>query len=282
MNYNDKSFYINSIIVISVITLFLVILNHFFLVHINSLFIKIIISLALSLALYLFFAHTLIENYKQSQKRVKNLIDETLHELNTPIATIEANVQLLRKRIKDPKDLKRLERIYQASNNLLKLYNENEALLKSEIDLFEKEEFFIDELINDSIKNFQEMIEKKGLSLEVDIEKKRLYTNRFQFRKAVENLISNAIKYNKTGGKIEIKFQDNLLKFIDSGIGIDTKNLFLIFEKSYQENPSTKGFGLGLTIVKRYCDKEQIDIKIETRKDKGTSIILDLSKILLS
>ena len=281
MSYNDKSFYINSLIVISIITVVIVLIDEYLLKSFDSLFLKIVTSLIISLPLYLFFANSLIQNYKESKKRVKDLIDETLHELNTPIATIEANISLLQNSISNEKDLKRLSRIKMASNNLLNLYNENEALLKSEIELFEKEEFFIDEMIKISVDNFKEMIEKKDLKIELNLEKRSVYTNRYHFKKVIENLISNAIKYNRFGGWVVISLKNNTLTISDSGVGIDTKNLFIIYEKSYQENPSTKGFGLGLTIVKRYCDKERITIKIDTKKDIGTSIILDISKILV-
>lgn len=281
MSYNDKSFYINSLIVISIITVVIVLIDEYLLKSFDSLFLKIVTSLIVSLPLYLFFANSLIQNYKESKKRVKDLIDETLHELNTPIATIEANISLLQNSISNEKDLKRLKRIKMASNNLLNLYNENEALLKSEIELFEKEEFFIDEMIKISVDNFKEMIEKKDLKIELNLEKRSVYTNRYHFKKVIENLISNAIKYNRFGGWVVISLKNNTLTISDSGVGIDTKNLFIIYEKSYQENPSTKGFGLGLTIVKRYCDKERITIKIDTKKDIGTSIILDISKILV-
>jgi len=281
LSYNDKSFYINSLIVISIITVVIVLIDEYLLKSFDSLFLKIVTSLIISLPLYLFFANSLIQNYKESKKRVKDLIDETLHELNTPIATIEANISLLQNSISNEKDLKRLNRIKMASNNLLNLYNENEALLKSEIELFEKEEFFIDEMIKISVDNFKEMIEKKDLKIELNLEKRSVYTNRYHFKKVIENLISNAIKYNRFGGWVVISLKNNTLTISDSGVGIDTKNLFIIYEKSYQENPSTKGFGLGLTIVKRYCDKERITIKIDTKKDIGTSIILDISKILV-
>jgi len=281
LSYNDKSFYINSLIVISIITVVIVLIDEYLLKSFDSLFLKIVTSLIVSLPLYLFFANSLIQNYKESKKRVKDLIDETLHELNTPIATIEANISLLQNSISNEKDLKRLKRIKMASNNLLNLYNENEALLKSEIELFEKEEFFIDEMIKISVDNFKEMIEKKDLKIELNLEKRSVYTNRYHFKKVIENLISNAIKYNRFGGWVVISLKNNTLTISDSGVGIDTKNLFIIYEKSYQENPSTKGFGLGLTIVKRYCDKERITIKIDTKKDIGTSIILDISKILV-
>ena len=77
-------------------------------------------------------------------------------------------------------------------------------------------------------------------------------------------------------GFLKIYTRQKQLIFEDSGIGIDTKNLFIVFEKSFQENPSTKGFGIGLSIVKSYCDKYNITIKIDTKKDIGTKISLDL------
>jgi len=98
------------------------------------------------------------------------------------------------------------------------------------------------------------------------------------FEKIIDNLLSNALKYNKKGGFVRFYIADKKLFIQDSGQGIDSKNLFIIFDKSYQENPSTKGFGIGLSIVKSYCDKEKIDIKIETKKGEGTTIMIDLQQ----
>jgi signal transduction histidine kinase len=239
---------------------------------------RVIIILFVAFGLYFFLASSLIEHYKTSQTNLKNLVDETLHELNTPIATIDANLKMLKDSTKDEKNLKRLARIEGASKKLTSLYEGIEHSIKGEIEDTTKEEFFLDELIKKSLEQTKEQL--ADLIVDVEIPQTYIKADKNGFIKMIDNLISNAIKYNKKGGFIKIYLKNSTLFIEDSGVGIDTKNLFIVFDKSYQENPTTKGFGLGLSIVKSYCDREKIAIKIETKKDKGTMIMLDLTKIL--
>ena len=244
----------------------------------SSLLLDFILVVASAFA-YIFLAIPLTDSFLTSDKKLKTMIDETLHELNTPIATIEANISMLRKSIKDEKNLKRLNRIKDASQNLTKLYQSIEYNIKENIEQIDKNTFDLYQEIENCISKFQEI--KDEIIITNKIPKTEITTDKNGFLKTIENLISNAIKYNKKNGFIHIYLKDKVLHIQDSGIGIDTKNLFIIFEKSFQENPTTKGYGIGLGIVKSFCDKNKINIKIDTKKDKGTTIKLDLSKIIV-
>ncbi|MDB2405638.1 ATP-binding protein, partial [Arcobacteraceae bacterium] len=105
-------------------------------------------------------------------------------------------------------------------------------------------------------------------------------TDKNGFEKTLDNLISNAIKYNKPDGTITISIDNGILQVEDTGIGIDTKNLFHIFDKYYQENSLSTGIGLGLNMVKAYCDKYKINIKIDSKLDEGTVFHLDLKGVM--
>jgi len=228
--------------------------------------------------LYLFLGSSMIDNFLTSDKKLKTMVDETLHELNTPIATIEANITMLKKSITDEKNLKRLNRIKDASKNLIQLYESIEYNIKENIEHVEKNTFNLKFTIDASIEKFQDI--KNNLTITNEVKELYIKTDKNGFIKMLENLISNAIKYNKKDGFVKVYTDENNLCIQDSGIGIDTKNLFIIFDKSFQENPTTKGFGLGLSIVKSFCDKHKIKIKIDTKLDKGTIIILDIKEII--
>jgi signal transduction histidine kinase len=228
--------------------------------------------------LYLYLGKSLIDEFLKSDKNLKNLVDETLHELNTPIATIEANLSMLKKSIKDEKNTKRLNRIDKASKNLTKLYESIEYDIKENIEQIEKSSFDLKELIDESISKFDEI--KDDMKIINQVKPQLIKTDKNGFSKTIDNLISNAIKYNKKDGFVKIYMDKNILNIEDNGIGIDTKNLFIVFDKSYQENPTTEGFGLGLSIVKSFCDRHKIKIKIDTTKDIGTTISLDLGALV--
>ncbi len=254
-------------------------LEHFLtpLVPLTSL--RTILIMILSLALQFFLSTSLLEHYKTQEENLKNLVDETLHELNTPIATIEANLKMLEKSHNDEKTQKRLSRIKQASKNLSTLYESIEHSIKSEIALVEKSTFDLHTLIEKSIHKVSDI--HGDVTIENNTPPLMLKSEQNGFERAIDNLLSNAIKYNRADGKVTFSLKGTQLFIQDTGRGIDSKNLFIIFDKTYQENPSTQGFGLGLSIVKSFCDKEDIMIKIETKKDKGTTIMMELKNLTI-
>ncbi len=231
-----------------------------------------------ALLLHFFLSTSLLEHYKKQEENLKNLVDETLHELNTPIATIEANLKMLEKSHSDEKTLKRLSRISQASTNLSQLYESIEHSIKKEIDTVESERFDLQKLVGQSIQKMHDI--QEDIMIENALPSIMIKADKSGFERSIDNLLSNAIKYNKKEGFVKFYLQGTKLFIQDSGQGIDSKNLFIIFDKSYQENPSTKGYGIGLSIVKAYLDKENLDIKIDTKKDLGTTIMIDLAPVI--
>ena len=281
MNSKRKDFLI-SISIVFTFTLTIILYLNYALISLFGLnqenFILIIIPLLfLALAIFLSFTSSILKPLFKSDENLQKNIKETLHELNIPVSTIKMNIQLLERKIEDEKSLKRLNRIKEASNNLLKLYENMEYNIKKEIDKIEKQEIYLDDIIKRSISKFDDI--KKDIDITVDIDNILILTDINGFEKTLDNLISNAIKYNrKENALIKIKYKDSILSIYNTGEKIDTKNLFIIFDKYFQENSSKDGFGLGLNIVKEFCDKNKISINIETLED-GNRFNLNLKSI---
>jgi len=278
LNSKHSSFYLNSAIIVIALTSSILLLENYLSLIITSTPLRVIVIFLSAFGLYFFLSSSLIEHYKIQEKNLKNLVDETLHELNTPIATINANLKMLKDTTKDEKNLKRLSRIEGASLNLTKLYTSINSSIKDEIQENQKESFDLKKVIENSFDDSKELLQ--NLIVDINIPNTLIKAEKNGFKKMIDNLLANAIKYNKKQGFIKVYLKNSTLFIEDSGVGIDTKNLFIVFDKSYQENPTTKGYGFGLSIVKSYCDKEKISIKIETKKDIGTTIMLDLTKVL--
>jgi signal transduction histidine kinase len=264
-------------IIIIVIALFILAGNTLLQEIITNDYLRGILLILFSVGIYYFLAPSVIEPFIQTDAKLKEMIDHTLHELNTPIATIEANIALLKRTLTEEKAQKRLHRIEEAAKNLTKLYESIEYNIKENIEHIEKSNFLLHEILEESIAKFEEI--KGDIQIYNDVENISLYTDQNGFERTMDNLISNAIKYNRPGGFVKLYTKENKLYIQDSGIGIDPKNLFIVYEKSFQENPTTVGFGLGLSIVKNFCDREKITIKIDTKKGEGTTISLDLQNI---
>jgi len=200
-----------------------------------------------------------------------------LHELNIPASTIQINAQMLEKSLNDEKSIKRLNRIKQATQDLLNLYDQMEYDIKKQIDTIDVQTFSLNEVIELSVKKFQDI--KNDITISFDIDDVVLNTDKNGFSKALDNLISNAIKYNEKEGGVDIEFRESNLSIFNTGKSIDTKNIFMVFDKYYQEDSSRDGFGLGLNIVKEFCDKNKITIKIDSN-EKGTTFHLNLINII--
>ncbi len=281
LNYKKRNFIItNSIIVIFVLLLSLVV--NFYLTSLfgfnQDTFILITLSvLIFGLILYLILSKSIFEPLFKSDENLKKTLQETLHELNIPISTINLNTQLLKKKIDDEKSLKRLNRIQQASDDLLKLYENMEYHIKKEIDKIDISKFELKDMVNKSLNKFEDI--KKDIKIEVDVKNCTLKTDKNGFEKILDNLISNALKYNlKENGLVKIEFKNNILSIFNTGKKIDTKNLFIIFDKYFQENHLKDGFGLGLSMVKEFCDKNKISINIDS-SEKGNTFYLDLKNL---
>ena len=282
MNTKQRDFLISNIIVVVFTVLLVLILNNFLTIQFGfnkETFFPITFSLLLfSAGLYYFLSSQLLQPLFKSEKEIESLIKETLHEINTPVATIQINTKMLQNNEQNIKNIQRLDRIEQSCDNLLDLYNQMEYSIKEQIDNVNIEQFDIDEII---LKSCDKVIDIKK-EIEIIYIKSSLIinTDKNGFERVIDNLISNAIKYNKSNGKITISLDNFILKINDTGIGIDTQNLFHIFDKYYQENSLSSGVGLGLNIIKAYCDKYKIDLKIDSKVDVGSTFYLDLKGLV--
>jgi two-component system, OmpR family, sensor kinase len=282
LNSKKRDFLISISIIFTFSLLIILYLNYFFisLFGLNQEnFVYVIIPLVIvGLGIFLSFSMSVLKPLFKSDEKLEQSIKETIHELNIPVSTIKMNTQLLQKTITDEKSLKRLERITQASNNLLKLYENMEYNLKKEIDKIDKQEFYLDEIILKSCDKFEDI--KKDTKIEVDIPNVLVLSDINGFEKTIDNLISNAIKYNiKDNPIVKISYKNSILSIFNTGEQIDTKNLFIVFDKYFQEDSTKDGFGLGLAMVKEFCDKNKISINIDTT-EFGNQFNLNLKNII--
>ena len=223
------------------------------------------------------FARYALHPLAKQSNELERLLKDTLHELNIPVATIKANISMLKKRVDDPKDIKRLDRIDKAADQLLELYKEVDYTIQQNIDRIQKERFDAAQLIAQRLEMMEDMAKSK--KVEVELAPLWIEVSKQGFAKVIDNLLSNALKYTPDGGLIKIIAKEGKIVIEDSGIGIDEKDLVRIFERYYRATEQAEGKGIGLDIVKSVCDKEGIGIRIHSRKNEGTKVILDCSKV---
>jgi signal transduction histidine kinase len=209
---------------------------------------------------------------------LSQLSSEIMHELNIPLSTIKANTELLKKRNTDERSLKRLQRIEASSLRLERLYKELVYSINKEINPVKREQFSLKELLQERIEVFEEF-ERNSFYLTLnDIQ---LKADKIGFEKIVDNLLVNAMKYSNKTSPINISLKGSVLGIEDKGIGMDETELLKVYERYYQTDSRLKGEGIGLALVKAYCDDEGISIDIKSKRGVGTTVYLDLSKLVL-
>ncbi len=206
-----------------------------------------------------------------------HLSKEILHELNIPLSTIDANAKMLKKTHIEERSQKRLDRISAASIRLKRLYDELVYTINKEIHIVEKEHFSLSVLLEERVevlKGFDRNI------FELEISDITLFADKIGFEQMIDNLLNNAMKYSEKSSSIKISTEENSLLIRDKGIGMSEDELVRIFERYYQTDASQKGEGIGLALVRAYCDESRIPIVILSEPHKGTTVKLDLKQII--
>ena len=245
----------------------------------NSLDLFVLFSsiLVLSLAVgYTLNSYILSEKFKVDENLL-HLTKEILHELNIPLSTIKANTMLLKRTLKEnEKGLKRLARIDDSSKRLHRLYTELVYSIKKEIHTIEKESFDLKLLIAERV-TVLKLLERN--SFVVSIPPYRISVDKIGFEKMLDNVLTNAMKYSEKHEPIFITLKENILTIEDRGIGMDEMELVKIYDRYYQSDSHIYGDGIGLSLVKAYCDDEKIKIRINSHKGEGTTVSFNLTYV---
>ncbi len=223
------------------------------------------------------YVRHLIEPLEKRSNELELLSRQTLHELNLPVASISANTQMLLKKEKNVKNIKRLERINQAAKTLETMYKELDYTIKKQIQKLEYEQVDLKGLIEQKVESYRELFAQ--MHFEVDLESSSVKIDTIGFLKVLDNLVHNAVKYSKPDSVIRIDLLGMQLSIEDEGIGMQEDFLLQAFEHYYQEDNDNSGQGIGLGLVKEYCDRNRIKIYVDSKKDRGTKIILDFKHL---
>ena len=276
---SDRIFFIRSIIAFSIAICFLVFFGVALWEYAGEAKIWVILSTLLASLIggYLIVSYTLSSLFK-TNRFLDILLKDTLHELNIPLSVINANLQMLQADEHDEKKLKRLGRIDLASKDLYALYKEVDYYIKKEIQEDVREKFYLDELIAGVVEKQKEIAE--GVAITYTVLHVELFADKHGFAKVISNLVHNALKYNRNQNKICIFQEEANLIIKDEGLGMSEAELFLAFNRYYQADTTKEGYGIGLSLVKAYCDEFKIPMHINSQKNVGTEIVLDISHLL--
>ena len=229
----------------------------------------------------------MLERLRESFEIQKNFSYNAAHELKTPLSIMKSSIQVLNME-ENPTEEDYRENNEIIYKNIEKLINIVNELLLISTKNNHNNVIYIDEIIDEVLeKNFND-INLKNISLYIDNEHFEIYSNKILVESIINNIVQNAIKYNKYNGSIYISLKkDNfnnkcVFTVKDTGEGINKEDLKYIFDAFYRVDKSrakiVEGNGLGLYIVKNSAEKINAKINVSSCFGKETifEVIFDL------
>ncbi|RXI35441.1 two-component sensor histidine kinase [Arcobacter aquimarinus] len=218
----------------------------------------------------IYLAKLFLKPIKEERIKLNNFIKDTTHELNTPISAIIMSTQ------NENLNAKQIERIRLSANRISEIYKDLTFIfLENKQKIIHLEELDLSIIIKEQIDSFEPLYLKKKLEVIYKLEPTVFEINKDDFIRLFNNLFSNAIKYNKMNGKIEIVLENRVLSVKDTGIGINKEKLKDIYKRYYRATNQSGGFGLGLNIVNMICKTYNIKVEVNSLENKGTIFNLE-------
>ncbi len=194
---------------------------------------------------------------------LKSFTENASHEIQTPLAVINSKLELLMQSENfSEQQMNGVETIHDEIRRLSRLNQSLLLLTKIDNQQFsETEAVDIAVIINRHLYKYEELITAAQITLTKDIEKiDALLMNETMADILISNLITNAIKHNIEKGAINIVLKENCLIVSNTGIPLAT-NTDELFERFKKDNVNSESLGLGLSIVKKICERYNFSIK---------------------
>ena len=191
-------------------------------------------------------------------------IKDILHDFNTPIASMVLNINMINRRTNPDINIKNISR---SIDNILLLQNNLKTFLHHSSS--QVEEINISFLIKDRLDFISSLYPKIEFRYNI-IENFKVLSNRELIIRIIDNLLTNASKYNRASGLVTLIVNKNSIIIEDTGRGI--RDIDRVLDRYYKEQD--RGLGLGLHIVKKLTDELNIKLSIKSRINEGTQVSL--------
>ena len=208
------------------------------------------------------------KNYSQHLlKSQKQFLRHAVHETNTPLSVIMSNIELFEMENGKNKYLKNIE---VAMKNIFSIYDDLSYLVKKDQIEYKKHPIDLVDYIRARSDFFEEVANKNNSNFIFTAQNPSMfiYFNETKLQRIIDNNLTNAIKYSYENEDIKLTLTEekNTYTFLVSSYSRQIIHPEKIFEEYYREEKSQEGFGLGLNLVKRICDEENVEIHLKSNE----------------
>lgn len=220
------------------------------------------------------------QRLKLADKEKNDFINDFSHELKTPIVSIRGFARLISKgNLPESEAKEYLSIIVSESDRLIDLTASTlmlDRLENAHLEI-EKSYYNVSEQIRKSILLLQNDWEKRDIEINADFDDHNVYSSAELTSQLFINLIQNAIKFSNDGGKVDITVEKTdrfiTVKIQDYGVGMDAETQKRMYDKYFRgdKSRSTHGNGLGLSTVKKIAEILDLDLKVTSALQKGTT-----------
>ncbi len=214
--------------------------------------------------------------FRQGDSELKNAVTNISHDLRTPLTAISGYLELLRREEKSPQAERYIGIIADRTELMKQLTNElfTYSVILSENVGDEKEEVFVNQVLEESITGYYAALTERGIVPRIDISEKRIIKtlNRSSLARIFSNLLNNAVKYSD--GDLTIILSDSgVITFSNTAKGLSPIQTEKLFDRFYTVENARNSTGLGLSIAKTLVENMKGSISAEYDKDRLTITI---------
>jgi signal transduction histidine kinase/CheY-like chemotaxis protein len=228
----------------------------------------------------------------EGANRAKNeFLARMSHELRTPLNSIMGFSQLMELEGLEPRQQRHVTLVLKAARHLLNLINEVLDLARIEAGRLavSPEPVALADAVNEALDLIAPLASERHVTVRADTtgiaDDLHVSADQNRLKQVLLNLFSNAIKYNRAGGKVEVSFEtaDGRVRtrIADTGIGIRADylpKLFEPFERLGAEQTDIEGTGLGLSLSKALLEAMGGTIEVDSNLGTGTTFLIDLAE----
>jgi len=220
---------------------------------------------------------------KKQQSIKKRLARDYAHELKTPLAALQSNIEGMIDKVIPINDEK-LEVLRSETIRINKLVDQiNKIVIVNDNKTLNQTTFELSELVKSIIGSYETKIKSKDLKLIIELNEVIIKADRDMIAQVITNLVSNAVKYTNKGFiKIRLEKLDEIIHLTieDSGVGISQNDIPYIFDHLFRSDESRsqkiEGFGIGLAVAKEIIEQHEGTIEVISEENKGSKFIIKL------